>query len=410
MRLPFSIVLYAIILAIPFDYYNLGPISLSDALLLFATGLYIILVLMRGKLSWPSNAWALAVLEGVALVSMLLSDLVGEALRGCLTITAMILLSFLLAVTLRTRKQIRLAVQAAFIAVGFSALIGLVQELVFIFFNVRIFHPVYISFGNFWMLRITGLFQDPNYFALYLLPVLVLGIMDWKGGWFGGNKRFYRLITILIGVVFALTFSRASWLVVFAAFLWWLFMRNRYRKIIFLFLPVMLLVVVKVAPIAADKLIGLNETSFFFRLMLIEKSIQSIAKSPLIGHGLGHRIQIEYPSAFYETKIDTPEGYLSIQAPKETHNTALQLLDSLGIAGGVAFLFVVLTPLLIAHRLVVRRGLLVGWVKELEVSVLFMLIGSISISALMTKQIWVFLGLLMASAQVARREIRTTNA
>lgn len=403
--LPLPLVVCAIILTIPLDYHSLGPLSLSDAVLLVALGRFTLNTLAKGKIGEPASVsmtvvpTALTVLVMVALVSTLWARPASEALRSWTTLVAMVLLSLLVAATLQSEQQVRCGVRTAFIAAGATALVGLIQELLYIGLGVIVFPPVLMRIGGLQIVRITGLFPDPNFLALYLLPVFVLGVMDWGKGWYVGNSRLYRTITVLVGVACLLTFSRAT-LIILWAFLLSLLLQRRYRHLVWLLLPVALGLVIVVAPAVLKALVELNAVSYHFRLTLLQETLASIAQSPVWGSGLGHKIYVNYTLLPYGTDSEKIGGY------HEAHNTFLQLIDNVGLVGGLAFLVAIGIPLILGAVLTLRNRRSAGRVWVLEVSFLFTLIASMSLSALLTKQIWVLFGLLMAAISLTLRERR----
>lgn len=229
-----------------------------------------------------------------------------------------------------------LLVNASYFLVGLAGLFALLQ-----YFTLFGLEPAY--WGNeVEPKRASSLFNHPNFYGLFIAPILSFLIPFTLEGLkkLNSEDRYLRLIAWLLGGCGILvSFSRSSWLGVAAAFGFYVVFSagKKTRTAIFL---VSLLAVIGASFVPAVKIRVLSpfkgEKSANSRLTLWESGIKGIKESPILGLGLkGY-------SQEYKTLISDP----ALPAHNYPHNIFLSLWNENGIIGLISFLVIIYSILI----------------------------------------------------------------
>ncbi|UCH32937.1 MAG: O-antigen ligase family protein [Armatimonadota bacterium] len=393
--LPVRWLLYGVILAIPFDNYAVpvGPlgISVSDALLVVVTLRWLLAVLYRRGRIARSELYAPAALFYVLLLpSFFVTFDLGLSLRQAFSILMMLLTAVVVANLLRGPGRLMGAATALLVGSAIMSLLGFAQLLVWMRYHVSPFQPNVdvVRLGGITFLRLTATYFDPNYFALYLIAPIVLGLfVALESGASRRYKTFAWLVVLADLALFVMTFSRGGWLTLLAFMGVYVLLRARAR-------PrgawvAMLVAVIIAAPLVAGVLVGINPTSVVHRLSLLQLGAEVMTEHPLTGAGLG-------------TFRHLPENRLA----RPSHSTYLQIGADAGVIALLGFLCLALVVAVNAIRAlrVARseptRAILLGTIYALGCLALQ---GSL-LDALIAKYLWILVGMSSAAAAVARSE------
>lgn len=193
--------------------------------------------------------------------------------------------------------------------------------------------------------RLQGIFNSPNYLAMYLAPAILIGLMlaqnknvKIKTENYNLNiKSFYYLSLVMILAVLYLTYSYAAWIALaLTAVIIFILNKKFAVKLVFL----VLLLAGALFYFQADKskwvdFVNLNErSSFASRLMIWQSAGKIIADNPILGIGPGN-FQDRYLA--YQ-KYYPP--YLEWAVP-HPHNLYLAFYLYAGIMGLAAFLMLI---------------------------------------------------------------------
>jgi putative inorganic carbon (HCO3(-)) transporter len=171
--------------------------------------------------------------------------------------------------------------------------------------------------------RIVGTFLHPNAFASYLLIILIFCASQLLEGTSLLNKGFLAFLTTLVFITFVFTLSRGAWIVFILAM--GLMGVLRYRKLLGLLPPLLLLTIVAV-PAVRDRILNIFEPNQYaagrsaweWRLDTWEEIGQLVQEKPLLGHGLS-MVEVEFQLL--------------------THNDYLRLVTEVGAVGLLAYVF-----------------------------------------------------------------------
>ncbi len=191
--------------------------------------------------------------------------------------------------------------------------------------------------------RLQGIFNSPNYLAMYLAPAIMIGIFLWKEG---KNKYLFSLPVIL--GAFYLTYSFAAWGALLGSF-FFINLLNWQKKInlktplgILIFITFLLILQLKTEKL--DNLLNLSErSSLASRAMIWEVAGKIIQNHPIWGIGPG-----QFQEKYLEYQKYYPP-YLEWAVP-HPHSLYLNFYLSTGILGLGAFLVLVSTWLKKALR------------------------------------------------------------
>mgnify|MGYP001611807702 CR=1 FL=1 len=175
--------------------------------------------------------------------------------------------------------------------------------------------------------RLTGSFQDPNFFGVYLLTVIVISLWMFR---FCGKSGLYLLLAAVSVVALLLTLSRTAYVGLFVfgglSVLW---MKSNYRLFVLSFGVATLIICSILLAVFSDELVEriFDASSAYERLGFIFSAVDAFVKSPFFGGG---------PGAI----VDEATGIAT------AHLMYLSVLAKFGIFGAMAYFFFVFFPLL----------------------------------------------------------------
>jgi O-antigen ligase len=396
--LPVHWLLYAAILAIPFDNFAVpvGPlsISVSDVVLVVVALRWLLQVAARGGRIARSEIYLpAAIFFALLLPSFFVTFDRPLSARHAFSVLMMLATAVVATNLLRRESRLVHAVTATLIGSVGIALVALVQLYVWIRYHFPLFQlvPDVLRIGHVTLLRLTGSYFDPNYFALYLMGPIVVGFfVALEGGLSRRYQRFLWLAVSLDLVVLLLTFSRGGWVTLLAFMLVFVLLRARApSRSLWL---AMLIIALVAAPLAATVLVQINPASVFYRLALQKLGVEVMTEHPLTGTGLG-TFRYLPQNRFHEP----------------THSIYLQIGADAGIPPLVAFLWLGLVVMFNAVRaLRVARP---GPTRVVLLGVIYALgcfaIQAALLDALILKCLWIFIGMSSAAAALARADHRS---
>lgn len=391
--LPTHWLLYAVILAIPFDNFAvpIGPlsISVSDALLVVIAVRWLFAVLHRGGRIARSELYAPAVVfYALLLPSFFVTSDLAVSLRQAFSILMMLLTAIIAANLLHSERRLAGAATAVLVASAIISALALVQLWVWSRYHVSPFRTSMdvATLGGLRLLRLTATYFDPNYFALYLIGPIIIGLFVALEG--RGSLRYRTFVwsvVVLDLAVFLMTFSRGGWVTLLAFMAVFVLLRARARS--GAVWAVMLVGVMIAAPVAAAVLVRMNPASISNRSSLMQLGLEVMEQHPLTGTGLGT----------FRHLPRNPFG-------KPSHSIYLQVGADAGIPALLAFLGLGLVVMLNAIRAL--RVAPAGRTRAVLLGATYAL-GCIAVQgafldALIAKYLWVFVGMASAAAAVAR--------
>ncbi|HER24649.1 MAG TPA: hypothetical protein ENO17_06345 [Candidatus Atribacteria bacterium] len=273
-------------------------------------------------------------------IRALLSEDILIGLIGFGTYAAYIILYFLIIISFNSKNIFRL-VDCVIISAGIVAIFGLVQA----FFSPTVFgildEPIKQSIGGINISRLTSTFGTSLDFGAYIAfvtPLVLARLLAVKGP----GKRIILVVILVVFIInIALTFTRTAWIQLIVSFLfilWMIFLKQRFRKYIWVAGFVILTVVVVVSLfISSDfgfQLLPTRFNSIFDwqhdlsnveRLERWENSLKLLNGNSFL-FGIGPGTTMNRANFYYKTRVIYPESYI------------LQLLIELGIFALIVFL------------------------------------------------------------------------
>lgn len=235
------------------------------------------------------------------------------------------LLFFAVVVSLiKTKKQIKNLLSTLILSGAIVAAIGL----------------IYWAGGNLTFDgRLRAFFGSPNHLAMYLAPILILGL----GLWIMVKKRLSRVLLFIVNcllfVVIYLTYSYGAWLGLLGTVIFGLginYLRSKRRRISPFLLFAFLLLLLFVSQFGSEKfqnLISFDRSSFQSRLMIWQAGWKILKDYPLLGIGPGmfQKYYLDYQSQF-------SQPYLEWAVP-QPHNLYLAFWLQTGLLGFIGFIW-----------------------------------------------------------------------
>lgn len=182
--------------------------------------------------------------------------------------------------------------------------------------------------------RLQGIFNSPNYLAMYLAPAIIIGTVL-----FTENRKQYGLSLAIIALAFFLTYSFAAWLVIAIVLVGLFFLARKDEKNRRIFIGFVALIgLVFLLQTKTDKLNNLlnldARSSLSSRSMIWESAGKLVLDNPIWGIGPGNFQEkyLEYQKYF--------PPYLEWAVP-HPHNLYLAFYLYAGIAGLLAFLLLI---------------------------------------------------------------------
>jgi hypothetical protein len=400
-------ILSLLVMIIPFDPFELGPLSVSDALLILLA-IRVTLDIWEGKrfvpfsgiYLWGSLFLVVGIFSWWRADKDILSQLTvaGRSSGGriLITVATMVVLNWSTFIVGTAPGAIERIVKALLRGGAVAAGAAIVELVLFYGFDVSL-GPTFVghfSFGN--VLRPTGFYYNPNFFALLLVGPLVMGLSNWKS-----LDRRYRQITLLILLIYVATMSRAAWLTLITFIVIRLMLLKIPRRELPILLMLFAVVLAVVGPVAWRFILNMSPASFYARKVIIENAIRMFLKKPLMGWGPGVLVEMKWDPSMLAFVQSLPGGRHQRQgAIKGTHNTFLQSLTWVGIGGTLAWFGVMFTSVRCFWRVRKHADLFLWSVFFALLAVLF---ESLFAEALLLKQTWVLSGLLMAGSRSLRK-------
>ena len=391
--LPVHWLLYAAILAIPFDNFAVpvGPlsISVSDVVLVVVALRWLLQVAASGGRIARSELYAPAALfYALLLPSFFVTFDRAVSTRLAFAILMMLMTAVVATNLLRRESRLTGAVTAILLASAAISVLALFQLMVWFRYHVPILQPSpdVVRIGGVSLLRLTATYFDPNYFALYLMGPIILGLFVGLEGRMSQRYRtFVWSVVALDLVVLLLTFSRGGWVTLLAFMAVFVLLRPKApSRSLWL---AMLVIALVAAPLVATVLVRINPSSVFYRLALQKLGVEVMTEHPLTGTGLG-------------TFRHLPQNPFA----KPSHSIYLQIGADAGIPALIAYLLLGLIVMFNAVRglRVARdgptRAVLLGTIYALGC----LAVQSALLDALIAKYLWIFIGMASAAAAVAR--------
>ncbi len=177
--------------------------------------------------------------------------------------------------------------------------------------------------------RVYSVFGNPNVLAEYLLLLIPFGlVLTWTAK--DLLKKFLFLgITGLMGLTLLLTFSRGGWVGLAVALFVFLLLKD--RKVLLALFLLALAGTAFMPEVFLQRALTIGspfDTSNIYRLLVWRESLLIIGDYWRTGVGLGHQAFMEIYPYYMLTRDKTPF---------HAHNTYLQLLVELGLAGLLLF-------------------------------------------------------------------------
>jgi len=269
--------------------------------------------------------WAVGLLLVASLISPLVAELPGVALRELrVVVLEPVALYVLLRTTALNKERVFRLVDALVLAGVILSLHGLYQ---YAFTDQTI-----LAEG---VRRVRGLYPSPNNLSLFLDRVPPLTVAVAAFGVEARRRRAYALATVPILMALFLTFSRAAWLVGLPAGLFFVGLARGRRAALAIMLAVLLGLLALLPFAQADRiasLFDLESGTTFLRLKLWQASLNMIRDHPWLGVGLDnflyqYRDHYVLPEALIERDLSHP------------HNFILDFWTRLGVPGVVAILW-----------------------------------------------------------------------
>lgn len=342
----------------------IDSISIGVALVLAAAGIE---VLREGRLRSGGLAHTpvFALFLAVAGVTLYQSIDPIEGLTVWVRYCGYFLLVYAVARSIRTREHAVALFALMLIAGSVSVLVGLFQIM------VRPEESIGMAgIGEAITARMAGTFENPNFFAEYLVLIIPVGIALTIARGSLPRRVSFALLALVAAVGLALTFTRGSWLAL-ALGVGILALLTK-RWLLWIFAALAGAAILSSPSIAArvGELLNFSSGTGAFRLKLWRIPLTMIADQPLLGVGIGN-----YLATFTEYVFRNPElnvGWVVYGA----HNSYLTLWAETGTIGLLAFLLV----LGVAFRggLALHRAARAGndrWLQYANAGILAALVG-----------------------------------
>lgn len=354
---------------------------------------------------------------GIAGVATLLStsypEATIEALRGYGNDAATALIVVAL---LRTGRALRGTIWSLMAAGAFLGAISVHQEL------TESYYDTYWGFGLASVqnivgstsdYRIAGPVGDPNFYALFLVPLVPLALnrLDKE------TNKYLRLLALLTFVLVSLaivfTYSRGGFLALAAAIGILLVRKPPRARVILLTIIVAIPVLTMVPAQYTERLKTLNEvlpfghaevgqtsdSGFRGRLSEMRVGVLMFLEEPILGVGLDN-----YPYLYQEYARRV--GLDSRLAEREPHSRYLEIASEMGLVGMVAYAFVIgslFYSMYLGERRLKAGGCQnsAGMVRSLSVGLIAFLVGSFFLHEAFARYFWLLAGIALATRNVA---------
>lgn len=323
----------ALIALVPFSSLLARP-SLAILVVLAVTLVSYSIKLMRGKrvLKLRLIDFSILLFTIIRLLGGLVSAGGVASLKSALLYTALTLGYFLVANLIRTREWVNRCVLTFVIFGCAAAVIGLVQIFTGTLEASWLDTAQFADIGT----RITATFDNPNVFATYLLLLIPFSLALLLRG---GSFRRVMLCVIafaLLALCMVETWSRGAWLGILVAILLFFPIYSR-RSVPYLLLggasvPYLSLLLPNSVVTRFLSIGGAADSSATYRISAWNGVARMLREHWLGGIGVGE-------AAF--SAVYPVFSYAGIQGIRHTHNLYLQIMSEVGVAGAIAFIFVI---------------------------------------------------------------------
>jgi len=199
--------------------------------------------------------------------------------------------------------------------------------------------------------RLKSMFGAPTEFAQYLdyvIPFTFAVVLY-------NIPKIFRILTglILAGAFFCLifTYTRASWVAVSIAMIFFCFVRN--KKFVLILIPLILIFIVFSPHSVKNRAISItSKENYLHRIYLIENTIDQVKRKPFTGYGWGYHNFHDLYVSFISPELKA----LGTESSKEwldiyhAHNYPIEIAFETGILGLVAFLWLWITIMVLTWK------------------------------------------------------------
>lgn len=275
------------------------------------------------KNSFNKKTW---ILLGIIFFGLVLSTVVN---KNFLTGLGIIKGWFIFPIILALLAKNVLSKEKIYLAIYLSATIVAIISFVFYLQNI-------VTFDG----RLQGVFNSPNYLAMYLAPAIIIGVL---GLFFAPQKKTQRHLWLQImslGIILFVmyqTHSYASWVALAVIFLtlgmFYEGKKSRIKVLTGLVFLSVLLVLFQWQNSKFQDLISLSSrSSLYSRLMIWHSTEKILADNWLFGIGPGN-----FQAQYLANQKNMPEPYLEWAVP-HPHNLFLSFWLQAGLIGIISFL------------------------------------------------------------------------
>ena len=390
-----QVLFYSFILAVPFDNYSIFYQFSTSDLLLISTIVYLIISLFLGKifLKYTQFYILLIILLFFFILSISNSENLLLSSRMLITSLMIMLITFITIQVANSKKILRNIYWVIIIAGLISAITGIIQWIFYEKWKIILWQPClyYSSLNNSIILRVTGTYFDPNYYTLYLIVPLIFSlIVVAEKKCFSYKERLFAIISVIIILIpYALSFSRAGWIVLLAFIFCFTFKKIKlWMKIFSLIVIINVVLFSRLITDFIYYLIYFNYESTMQRFNVSISGLRNILEHPITGIGLG---------------IKTFNPYVGYKM--ETHNTFLQVGTYAGIFALVVYIIIICYICLIGIRnykmtkCTRDAAIMEGFIWSFGSCVL----GMLTLSGVFLKHFWLIAGIIIASHLIIKR-------
>lgn len=261
----------------------------------------------------------------IILIGLAVSTLVNENYAvGAGIIKGWFVLPFLFALVAKntTPKE---KTENIYKALYFSGLAVAILSLAYYFFGIMTFDG-----------RLQGIFNSPNYLAMYLAPAILIGVVSSKYNVASKKEKIFLIFSLgIIAVSFYLTYSYAAWGAVLVSLIIIEFIKNKItiKKILILALVVIVIGFSQWNTQKFTDLKNTSERSSFSSRIIVWKSAGKIIKDNwMLGIGPGN-----FQNKYLEYQKYFPP-YLEWAVP-HPHNLFLSFWLQSGLIGLISFAY-----------------------------------------------------------------------
>lgn len=297
---------------------------------------------------------------------------------------------WILLITSHSDQKLDLLFRAIVISGGVAALLGLLQS-----FGIGYYGGITEQSR----VLVPSVFGNPNFTAMFLVPVVVLGgyfIFTTKVYW----QRIVYLVISLLGAYNILfntsrggVFGLLGGLLVLA--LIFIYLRN-WRWLLYcsialgVFLSVSYLFLDAVRPLDTIALASLSDTTTQQRLLLWNRATEFIITNPLTGSGPGN--------FFIAYRLNSDSSLVDFPWFDDVHNLLLHVTASTGLPAGLALLTLILAGVFQSLMVILKKGQHAVWAGVLLSALVGWLIAA-SFNPVSVPN-WIIFGLMLAGIYV----------